>query len=74
MQAKMKINGMHCGSCAIDIKETLEEHAGVKNAAVSYDDKMASVEFDENTIQPATLIKIVQDLGYQPSLSESVKK
>jgi len=26
-QAKMKIEGMHCGSCAIDIKETLEERA-----------------------------------------------
>ncbi|HEX8566891.1 MAG TPA: heavy-metal-associated domain-containing protein [Pyrinomonadaceae bacterium] len=27
-QAKMKIEGMHCGSCAIDIKETLEERDG----------------------------------------------
>lgn len=46
----MKIEGMHCGSCAIDIKETLEERDGIRHAAVDYDGKTAFVEFDENLI------------------------
>ncbi len=69
MKAKMKIDGMHCDSCAIDIKETLEERAGVQNADVDYSGKTAFVEFDENTIQPQTLVKAVQDLGYNASLN-----
>lgn len=65
----MKIEGMHCNSCAIDIKETLEDRAGVTHADVDYNGKTAFVEFDENTIQPQTLVKAVQDIGYQASLS-----
>jgi copper chaperone CopZ len=71
MEAKLKIEGMHCGACAIDIQETLEERAGVKSAAVDYNGKTALIEFDENMIQPQTLIKAVQDLGYNASLSLS---
>lgn len=69
MKAKMKIEGMHCTSCAIDIKETLEQRTGVNQADVDYNGKTAFVEFDENTVQPQTLIKAVQDIGYQASLS-----
>ena len=69
MKAKLKIEGMHCSSCAIDIKETLEERAGVEEAEVDYNGKTAFVEFDENTVQPQTLVKTIQDLGYQASLS-----
>ena len=69
MKAKMKIEGMHCNSCAIDIKETLEERAGVNHADVDYNGKTAFVEFDENTVQPQSLVKLVQDIGYQASLS-----
>lgn len=65
----MKIDGMHCDACAADIKETLEERAGVKQADVDYNGKTAFVEFDENTIQAQTLVKTIQDLGYQASLS-----
>lgn len=68
-KAKMKIDGMHCQSCAIDIKETLEERAGVQQAEVDYNGKTAFVEFDENTVQPNTLVKVVQDIGYQASIS-----
>jgi copper chaperone CopZ len=69
MKAKLKIEGMHCGSCAIDIKETLEESTGVKEAEVDYNGKTAFVEFDESTVQPQTLVKMIQDLGYQANLS-----
>lgn len=67
-QAKMKIEGMHCGSCAIDIKETPEERYGIRQATANYDGKTAFVKFDENMIQPQTLIKLIQDLGYNASL------
>ena len=69
MHAKLKITGMHCDSCAIDIKETLEERAGVEKVAVDYHGKTAFVDFDANTIQPQTLVLAIQDIGYQASIS-----
>lgn len=62
---------MHCGSGAIDIKETLEERDGIRHANVDYEGKTAFVEFDENMIQPQTLVKLIEDLGYNASLSQS---
>ena len=64
MKAEFHIKGMHCESCAADIKEALEETAGVQKADVTYGGKTAYVEFDENTVQQATLMKRIQDLGY----------
>ena len=69
MQAKIKIEGMHCGSCAIDIKETLEERAGIEKAEVSYDDKTAVIEFDGQIIQTPTIIQTVEELGYKASVT-----
>src|SRR4051812_24330263 len=64
MEAEFHIEGMHCDSCAVDIKETLEETAGVFKADVTFKRKTAIVDFDEAIVQQATLVKKIQDLGY----------
>jgi copper chaperone CopZ len=64
MKAEFHIDGMHCDSCAALIKETLEETAGVRDADVSFGDKTAVVNFDQNVVQQQTIIKTIQDLGY----------
>jgi copper chaperone len=71
MRAKIKIDGMHCNSCAADIEETLAERAGVKEAKVCYKDKFAEIEFDENAVEPAAFIKTIQDLGYQAAFVDN---
>jgi copper chaperone CopZ len=65
MKAELNIEGMGSESCARDIQWALEETAGVWRADVSFGDKQAVVEFDEAVVQPKTLIKKIQDLGYQ---------
>ena len=70
MQAKFNISGMHCESCAIDIKETLEETAGVRAAEVNYNNRQATIDFDEDTVQMKTLIKKIQDLNYDATITE----
>ena len=70
MRAQFHIQGMHCESCAADIKETLEETAGVSGADVTFNGKTANVEFDENVVQQTTLIKRIQDLGYQATVGD----
>lgn len=69
METKFNITGMHCESCAADIRETLEDTAGVARADVSYSDKQAVITYDENVTQPATLVKKIQDLGYGFTIS-----
>ena len=69
MRAEIHIEGMHCDSCPIDIKETLEDTAGVHEADTSFKRKTAIVDFDENTVQLSTLIKKIQDLGYTATVS-----
>jgi copper chaperone CopZ len=60
---------MHRDSCAADIKETLEETAGVREADVTFKRKTAIVDFDEETVQQSTIIKKIQDLGYKATIS-----
>ena len=74
MKAEFHIKGMHCESCAADIKETLEDTAGVNQADVTFSGKTAVVEFDEETVQQTTLIKKIQDLGYQAAIGDEPQK
>lgn len=70
MKAEFHIQGMHCESCAADIKEALEETAGVERAEVTFGGKTADVTFDDAVVQQATLIKKIQDLGYQATVGD----
>ena len=74
MNTNFEIGGMHCGSCALDIKETLEETAGVERAEVSFDGKRAAVEFDERQITNLQLVKLINDLGYTADEKIAVAK
>jgi copper chaperone CopZ len=70
MRAEFHIKGMHCDSCAENIKETLEETAGVRSAEVTFGGKTAYVEYDPETVQQKTLIKKIQDLGYNATVGD----
>ena len=64
VKAELHIEGMHCDACAGLIKDTLEDTAGVHSADVNFGGKTAVVNFDENVVQQKTLIKKIQDIGY----------
>ena len=70
MKAEFHITGMHCESCAAEIKETLELTAGVHDADVTFNGKTANIDFDEQVVQQQTLIKKIQDLGYQATVAD----
>jgi copper chaperone CopZ len=69
VKTEFNIEGMHCDSCAVDIKETLELTAGVHEVDVTFKRKTAIVDFDDEIVQPSTLIKKIQDLGYTATVS-----
>ena len=69
MKSEFHIKGMHCESCAAEIRETLEATAGVRGADVTFGGKTANVEYDDAILQRETIIKKIQDLGYQASVA-----
>ena len=70
MKSELHIKGMHCESCAAEIRETLETTLGVRGADVAFDGKTANVEYDDAVVQRETIIKKIQDLGYQATVAE----
>jgi copper chaperone CopZ len=64
------IQGMHCESCAETIKETLESTAGVQHADVTFSGKTANVQYDGDVVKPETLLKKIQDLGYNATVGD----
>ncbi|MEK7146859.1 MAG: heavy metal-associated domain-containing protein [Patescibacteria group bacterium] len=58
------IEGMHCGACATGIQMYLSNTEGVKSAVVDYDSKKAEVEYDEDKIKEADIIKNIEELGF----------
>lgn len=70
MKAELHIQGMRGDSCAALIKDTLEDMAGVQSAEVNFGGKTAVVNFDENVVQQKTLIKKLQDIGYNATEGE----
>lgn len=66
----LKIKGMHCGSCALDIDGTLEDDLkGIKSSTTSYAKQETKVEFDEKEVSLAQIIKTVQATGYEAMVS-----
>lgn len=64
---KLKISGMHCTSCAMNIDFDLED-MGVKSAKTSYAKQETEVEFDEEKIKPQKIIDQIKKTGYKASL------
>ena len=56
MKSEFHIEGMHCHSCAADIRETLEETAGVLRADVTFDGKTANVVLGTAFGHPAIFV------------------
>ena len=63
---KVKIEGMHCTSCAMNIDFGLED-LGVNSAKNSYAKQETEIEFDEEKIKPQKIIEQIKKTGYKAS-------
>lgn len=61
---KLKISGMHCTSCAMNIDGELEDTEGVKSSNTNYARQHTEVEFDEKKINEQKIIEIIKKVGY----------
>ncbi len=58
------IKGMHCASCAAIIERTFKKTEGVSDVQVNYGTETAKITFDSTKIDPGTLSKKIEPLGY----------
>ena len=63
-KAILKIKGMHCTSCAMNIDGALEDTDGVLSASTSYAKSQVEVVFDETKVSKEKLQKVIEDQGY----------
>ena len=61
----LKIKGMHCTSCAMNIDGALEDTEGVQSAETSYAQSKVTVNFDPKKIDQEKIAKIIADEGYE---------
>lgn len=63
-QISVGVKGMHCASCASIIEKTLGKMEGVHSAEVNYGTERAKISFDETKVNPQSLSKKIEPLGY----------
>lgn len=64
IKKKLKIEGMHCTSCAMTIDFDLEDLEGVKSAKTSYASSVCEVEFDAGKLDDQKILETIKKSGY----------
>ncbi len=73
-RAELKISGMHCATCAINIEKSLTSLHEVGQAEVNFGTDTARVEYDPSRVTLADLEKAVREAGYEVIHEEAVIK
>lgn len=67
--AKFTVEGMHCGGCATNVRNTLNKQDGVLIAKVDFTNKTAEVQYDGSKIDENKLLACVERLGFKATSS-----
>ncbi|MEU0880422.1 heavy metal-associated domain-containing protein [Lentzea sp. NPDC005914] len=60
-----RVEGMHCGSCALLIDDALEDLPGVHSTQTSVKQGASTVELDISETSPEDVIGVIEELGYR---------
>lgn len=69
-QVVLKIEGMHCTSCEKILKEELGDLEGVEKAEVSYENRNATIFFDDAKIKSREFIETILKEGYKAKITK----
>jgi copper chaperone CopZ len=62
---ELKVDGMHCASCSMNIDGELEDIDGVVEASTSYAGQKTKVTYDESKTGKEELVATIEELGYK---------
>jgi len=61
----LKLSGLHCTSCSLNIDGELEDLEGVHEASTSYAKSETIVHFDAEKLSAKKVQEVIEKLGYQ---------
>ena len=64
MKERFDVTGMTCSACSSHVEKSVGKLTGVENVSVNLLTNSMQVEFDENKLDTAGIIKAVEDAGY----------
>jgi len=65
VKKQLKVEGMHCTSCAMTIDLDLDELDGIHSVKTHYAREETEVEFDEEKITITQILEKVNKAGYK---------
>ncbi|MDO8429317.1 MAG: heavy-metal-associated domain-containing protein [Candidatus Daviesbacteria bacterium] len=65
VKKKLKIEGMHCTSCAMTIDMDLEDLVGVESSDTSYAKEITEVKFEEEKVNMDDIVQVIEKSGYK---------
>jgi len=60
----LKLSGLHCTSCSLNIDGEIEDLPGVVSVSTSYAKQESTITYDPSLAKPATFTKAIEKLGY----------
>ena len=64
-QSQVVVEGMHCGSCALNVEKALRSVPGVKQATVNGATHRAEVVWEVDAVKPSQWLNALHDAGYE---------
>src|SRR4030043_916516 len=69
--AAIKVTGMHCASCALNIEKSLKKSKGVLSANVNYGSEKAYVDFNSSETSLEKIHDVIRSRGYGVELEDT---
>lgn len=69
----LSVPGMNCSVCPITVKKSLQKVEGVKSVNVTYENKTATVSFDNEQTDISSLTNATRNVGYPSHIKGSNK-
>ena len=74
MNERFDVTGMTCTACSSHVEKSVSKLTGVENVSVNLLTNSMQVEFDENQLDTAGIIKAVEDAGYGAAVKDEHAK
>lgn len=74
MKERFDVIGMTCSACSSHVEKSVGKLTGVENVSVNLLTNSMQVEFDENKLDTAGIIKAVEDAGYGAAVKDEHTK
>lgn len=62
---KLKVEGMSCATCAVNIEKSINSMKGIREASVNFSNESVSLSYDKKALSLEEIKKRVEALGYK---------